>query len=62
MIALLWQLTTMRMLSYPCETGRSMIKSMVIVSHIPSGISLGLIGTLVGGHISVVWHVAHPCM
>jgi len=36
------------------------MKSMVIVSHIPSGISLGLIGTLVGGCIFVVWHVAHP--
>jgi len=36
------------------------MKSMVIVSHIPSGILLGLIGTLVGGHIFVVWHVAHP--
>jgi len=38
------------------------MKSMVIVSHIPSGISLGLIGTLVGGRIFVVWHVAHPHM
>jgi len=60
MIALLWWLMTMRMLSYPCDTGRSTMKSMVIVSHIPSGILLGLIGTLVGGHIFVVWHVAHP--
>ena len=38
------------------------MKSMVIVSHIPLGISLGWIGTLVGGHIFVVWKMAHPRM
>ena len=38
------------------------MKSMVIVSHIPLGISLGWIGTLVGGRIFVVWQIAHPHM
>ena len=40
----------------------STMKSMVIVSHIPLGILLGWIGTLVGGHIFVVWQMVHPCM
>ena len=60
MMALLWQSTTVRMLSYLFDVGRSVMKSMVMVSQIASGISLGLIGTLTGGHIFVVWHVAHP--
>jgi len=38
------------------------IKSIVIVSHIPCGISLGLSGTLTGGLIFVVWQTAHPLM
>jgi hypothetical protein len=38
------------------------MKSMVIISHGPSGISVGFSGTLTGGHIFVVWHVAHPLM
>ena len=39
-----------------------MIKSMVIVSPIPLEISLGLIGTLVGGHIFVAWQIVHLCI
>ena len=62
MIALLWWLTTVRILSYPFNVGRSMIKSIVIVSHGPSGILVGFSGTLTGGCIFVVWHVAHPLM
>jgi hypothetical protein len=34
--------------------GRSVMKSIVIISHGPSGISLGFKGTLTGGHIFVV--------
>ena len=48
------------MLLYPADFGRSVMKSIVIVSHNPSGISLGFRGTLSGGHIFVVWQVAHP--
>ena len=62
MIALLWQSMTVRMLSYPFDVGRSVMKSIVIVSHGPSGISVGFSGTLTGGRIFVVWHVAHPLM
>src|SRR5579863_7944572 len=62
MIALLWQSTTVRILPYPFEVGRSVMKSMVMVSQIPSGISFGLSGTFSGGHILIVWHVAHPLM
>ena len=59
-IALLCQSTTVRILSYPFDVGRSVMKSIVMVSHGPSGISLGFNGTLTGGLILVVWHVAHP--
>ena len=59
-IALLCQSTTMRILSYPFDVGRSVMKSIVIVSHGLLGISLGFSGTLTGGLILVVWHVAHP--
>jgi hypothetical protein len=38
------------------------MKSIVIVSQGPSGISVGFSGTLTDGHIFVVWHVAHPLM
>jgi hypothetical protein len=38
------------------------MKSIVIVSHEPSEISVGFSGTLTGGHIFVVWHIAHPLM
>ena len=62
MIALLCQLTTVRMLLYPLDVGRSVMKSIVIVSHGPSGISVGFSGTLTGGLILVVWHIAHPLM
>ena len=60
MTALLYQLTTVRMLSYPNDAGRSVMKSIVIVSQIPEGTSLGWRGTLTGGCILVVWQVAHP--
>ena len=62
MIALLWQLTTIRMLSYPFDVRRSVMKSIVIVSHRPSGISVGFSGTLTSGHIFVVWPVVHLLM
>jgi len=48
-IALLWRSTTVRMLSYPLDVGRSVMKSIVMVSHNPCGISFGLIGTFTGG-------------
>jgi len=62
MIALLWQSTTVRILSYPCNTGSPTIKSIVIVSQTLLGTSFGLSGTLTGGRILVVWQVAHPLM
>jgi len=62
MIALLCQSMTVRMLLYPFDVGRSVMKSIVMVSHIPYGISLGLSGTLTGGLIFVVWQTAHPLM
>jgi len=62
MITLLWQSTTVRILSYPCDTGSPMIKSIVMVSQTPLETLFGLNGTLTGGHILVVWQVAHPLM
>jgi hypothetical protein len=62
MIALLWQSMTVRILSYPFNMGRSVMKSIVIISHRPLGISVGFSGILTSGHIFVVWHVAHPLM
>ena len=62
MIALLWWSTTVRILLYPFDVGRSVIKSIVIISHGPSEISVGFSSTLTGGRIFVVWHVAHPLM
>src|SRR5712691_10407627 len=59
MIALLWRSTTVRMLSYPCDTGSPTMKSIVMASQTPSGTSFGLSGTFTGGHILVVWQVAH---
>ena len=59
-IALLCQLTTIRILSYPLEVGRSVMKSIVMVSQGPLGISVGFSGTLTGGLILVVWHIVHP--
>jgi len=38
------------------------MKSIVMVSHIPCGILLGLSGTLTGGLIFVVWQMVHPLM
>jgi len=61
-MALLCQSTTVRIELYPFDTGKSVIKSIVIVSQIPCGISLGFSGTLTGGLILVVWQVAHPLM
>jgi hypothetical protein len=54
MIALLWWSMTVRMLSYPFDVGRSVMKSIVIIFHGPSGISVGFSGTLTGGYIFVV--------
>jgi len=62
MIALLWRSTTVRILSYPCDTGSPTMKSIVMASQAPSGTSFGLSGTLTGGHILVVWQVAYPLM
>jgi hypothetical protein len=62
MIALLWWSMTVRMLSYPFNVRRSVMKSIVIISHGPSGILVGFSGTLTGGHIFVVWHIAYPLM
>jgi hypothetical protein len=57
---LLWQSMTVRILSYSFDVGRSVMKSIVIISHGPSEISVGFSGTLTDGHIFVVWHIAHP--
>jgi hypothetical protein len=35
---------------------------IVMVSQMPCGTSFGFRGTLTGGLILVVWHVAHPLM
>src|SRR6201999_2865441 len=59
-MALLCWSTTVRILSYPFDMGRSVIKSIVMVSQTPVGISIGLISTLIGGRILVVWQTAHP--
>ena len=61
-MALLCRSTTVRIESYPFDIGRSMMKSIVIVSQIPCGTSFGCSGTLTGGLILVVWQVAHPLM
>src|SRR6266705_589405 len=60
MIALLWRSTTVRILSYPCDSGSPTMKSIVIVSQTPVGTSFGLSGTLTGGRILVVWQVVYP--
>ena len=59
-MALLCQSTTIKIESYPFDTGKSMIKSIIMVSQMPCSISLGFSGTLTGGLILVVWQVAHP--
>src|SRR5437879_10638805 len=56
MIALLWRSTTVRMLSYPFDIGRSIMKSIVIVSHGPSGISVGFSDILILARLFIVWH------
>ena len=53
---------TVRILLYPFDVGRSMMKSIVIVSYGPLGISVGFSGTLTSGHIFVVWPVVHLLM
>jgi hypothetical protein len=62
MIALLWWSTTVRILSYPFNIVRSVMKSIVIISYGPLEISVGFSGTLTSGCIFVVWHVAHSLM
>jgi len=62
MIALLWRSTMVRILSYPCDTGSPMMKSIVMASQTPSSTLFGLSGTFTGGRILVVWQVAHPLM
>jgi len=53
-MALLCRSTTVRIKSYLFNTGKSMIKSIVMVSQMPYGISFGFSGTLTGGLILVV--------
>jgi hypothetical protein len=38
------------------------MKSIIIISHGPSGISVGFSDTLTGGYIFIVWYVVHPLM
>jgi len=59
-MALLYRSTTVRIELYPFDTGKSVIKSIIMVSQMPCGISLGFSGTLTSGLILVVWQVAHP--
>ena len=59
-MALLRQSTTTSSESYPFDVGRSVIKSMVIISHISVGISLGFSSTWVLGHDFVDWQTAQP--
>ena len=61
-MALLCQSTTVKIESYLFDTGRSVIKSIVMVSQMPYGTSLGFSGTLTSGLIFIVWHIAHPLM
>ena len=51
---------TVRIESYTFDTGKSVIKSIVMVSQMPYSISLGFSGTLTSGLILVVWQVAYP--
>ena len=61
-VALLrWSTTTSSEL-YPFDVGRSVMKSMVIISHISVGILLGFRGTWVLGHDFVDWQTAQPSM
>ena len=53
-IALLCQLTTIRILSYPLDVGRSVMKSIMMVSQGLLGISFSFSGTLTRGLILVV--------
>jgi len=53
---------TVRILSYPCNVGRPMMKSIVMVFQTPLETLFGLSGTLTGGRILVVWQVAHSLM
>src|SRR5579864_2423315 len=58
--ALLNRSTTTNNESYPCDSGKSVMKSIVIVSHGLSGISLGFKGTGLLGAFLVAWQVAQP--
>src|SRR5271170_6407851 len=61
MIVLVHLFVHTRIVSYPFEGGRSVMKSMVIVSNGVSGISVGCRGSLVGWVMFLVsWHVAQP--
>ena len=58
--ALLRRSTTTSSASYPFDVGRSVMKSMVIISHMSVGISLGFKGTWVLGRDFVDWQTAQP--
>jgi hypothetical protein len=60
MVALEKQSTTTNMESYPLEGGRSVTKSIVMISQMPDGTLLGCNGIWVLGWIFVVWQVGHP--
>src|ERR1700747_3613739 len=60
MVALEKRSTTTNMESYPLEGERSVTKSIVMISQIPDGTSLGCNGIWVLGQIFMVWQVRHP--
>jgi len=53
-MALLCRSTTIKIVSYPFDTSKSMIKSIIIVSQMLCGILFGFSDTLTGGLILVV--------
>ncbi len=59
-VALLKWSTTTNSELYPWDMGRSMIKSMVIISQMSAGTWLGCRGTWFLGLIFMAWHVVHP--
>ena len=58
--ALLRRSTTTSSESYPFDIGRSVMKSMVIISHMSVGILLGFSGTWVLGRDFVDWQTVQP--
>ena len=58
--ALVRQSMTTKRESYPLESGRSVMKSMVIIPHTIVGIWFSCSGTWVHGRTLVAWQVAHP--